>query len=167
MSKNYYDILNISKDASEEEIKRSYKKLAVKWHPDKNPNNKEEAEKKFKEISEAYQILSDENKRKIYDMHGEEGVKQHEGFNSSNGGEGMHPFQSPDDIFKMFFGNRSPFNNHFEQNMNMNIRVKKSDPKIVNIPLTLKEFLNGSKKKITLKKWLEKGAINGCLFMRN
>ncbi len=66
--KSYYEILNVKKDASEDDIKKSYKKLAMKWHPDKNPDNKEEAEKRFKEISEAYQTLSDSNKRKLYDL---------------------------------------------------------------------------------------------------
>jgi DnaJ-class molecular chaperone len=66
--KNFYDILEVKKDASDDEIKKSYKKLAMKWHPDKNLENKDEAEKRFKEISEAYQTLSDFNKRKLYDL---------------------------------------------------------------------------------------------------
>ena len=66
MSKKYYDILEIKTDATEEEIKKSYKRLAFKWHPDKNPGNKEEADTKFKEISEAYHVLSDPEKREIY-----------------------------------------------------------------------------------------------------
>ena len=64
MGKDFYGILNINKNASESEIKKAYKKLAIKWHPDKNPNNKEAAEKHFKEVSEAYQVLSDPEKRK-------------------------------------------------------------------------------------------------------
>jgi curved DNA-binding protein CbpA len=67
MTKNYYDILEIDKNSDENEIKKSYRKLAVKWHPDKNPDNKDDAEKKFKEISEAYQVLSDPQKREIYE----------------------------------------------------------------------------------------------------
>jgi curved DNA-binding protein CbpA len=67
MESNYYQILNINKDASLEEIKKAYKKLALKYHPDRNINNKKEAEKKFKEIVEAYTILSNENLRKKYD----------------------------------------------------------------------------------------------------
>ena len=67
MESNYYQILNVSKDATLEEIKKAYKKLALKYHPDRNIDNKKEAELKFKEIVEAYTILSNENLRKKYD----------------------------------------------------------------------------------------------------
>ncbi|KAM4623672.1 dnaJ homolog subfamily B member 2-like [Polymixia lowei] len=70
----YYHILGVRRDASAEDIKKAYRKLALKWHPDKNPENKEEAEKKFKELSEAYEVLSDANKRSIYDRYGKEGL---------------------------------------------------------------------------------------------
>ena len=60
-NRNYYEILEIAKNASETDIKKAYKRLALKWHPDKNPNNLKEAEKHFKEISEAYEVLSDSN----------------------------------------------------------------------------------------------------------
>ena len=69
MAEDYYKILGIEKTASAEEIKKAYRKLALKWHPDKNPNNKA-AEDKFKKISEAYAVLSDMQKRKDYDMYG-------------------------------------------------------------------------------------------------
>jgi DnaJ family protein B protein 6 len=65
----------MKKDCSNDEIKKAFRKLAVKWHPDKNPNNKEEATEKFKEISEAYEILSDDAKRKKYDRYGFEGAQ--------------------------------------------------------------------------------------------
>ena len=94
MGKDFYGILNINKNASESEIKKAYKKLAIKWHPDKNPNNKEEAEKHFKEVSEAYQVLSDPEKRKIYDQFGEEGLS----------GGGMNADFNPFDMFQSFFG---------------------------------------------------------------
>ena len=66
MAKNYYDILGVSKTATQDEIKKAYRNIAVKYHPDKNPGNKE-AEEKFKEAAEAYSLLSEENKRKEYD----------------------------------------------------------------------------------------------------
>ncbi|CAG8615657.1 7466_t:CDS:2 [Paraglomus occultum] len=76
MGQDYYKILGVSKDADDDALKKAYRKLALKWHPDKNKEaNREEAEKKFKEISEAYEVLSDKNKRQIYDMYGEEGLK--------------------------------------------------------------------------------------------
>ena len=148
MSQKYYNILGIEKTATEDEIKKAYRKLAVKWHPDKNPDNKEESEKKFKEISEAYQALSDPQKREIYDTYGEEGLKNDGGMGGGGGGP------SPEDIFKMFFsGGRSPFSgggDSFFQGRQQS-SVKKTDPKVVSIPVTLKECYNGSKKKITLK----------------
>lgn len=71
---DYYSVLGLDKNASSEDIKRSFKKLAKKWHPDKNPNNPEEATKKFKEVSEAYKVLVDEEKRRIYDREGKDGL---------------------------------------------------------------------------------------------
>ncbi|KAL2341846.1 hypothetical protein Fmac_009786 [Flemingia macrophylla] len=75
MGMDYYGILDVDKNATDEELKRAYRKLAMKWHPDKNPNNKKEAEIKFKQISEAYEVLSDPQKRAIYDRYGESGLK--------------------------------------------------------------------------------------------
>uniref|UniRef100_A0A672HS60 DnaJ heat shock protein family (Hsp40) member B6a n=1 Tax=Salarias fasciatus TaxID=181472 RepID=A0A672HS60_SALFA len=87
-----------------------YRKLALRWHPDKNPENKEEAEKKFKELSEAYEVLSDANKRSIYDRYGKEGLT------GNNGGRGwcwftfvIFTFRNPEDVFREFFGGRDPF----------------------------------------------------------
>eukprot|EP00823_Brevimastigomonas_motovehiculus_P005510 TRINITY_DN4074_c0_g1_i1.p1 TRINITY_DN4074_c0_g1~~TRINITY_DN4074_c0_g1_i1.p1 ORF type:complete len:369 (-),score=68.37 TRINITY_DN4074_c0_g1_i1:168-1274(-) len=79
---NYYDILGVKRDATADQIKRAYRKLSLKWHPDKNVDNKEEANKKFVEIGNAYEVLSDAEKRRIYDTKGEEGLKQQPGQHS-------------------------------------------------------------------------------------
>ena len=84
MPKDLYKILGITKTANDSEIKKAYKKLAMKWHPDKNQNNKKEAENKFKDIGEAYGILSDKNKRNIYDQVGYEGLKGQPPTNNDN-----------------------------------------------------------------------------------
>eukprot|EP00300_Choanocystis_sp_HF-7_P010787 c17154_g1_i3.p1 GENE.c17154_g1_i3~~c17154_g1_i3.p1 ORF type:complete len:370 (+),score=-31.74 c17154_g1_i3:39-1148(+) len=75
MGLDYYKILGVDKSATDDDLKKAYRKLAMKWHPDKNPDNKAAAEKKFKEIGEAYDVLSDKNKRAIFDQYGEEGLK--------------------------------------------------------------------------------------------
>ncbi|KAH3756952.1 dnaJsubfamily B member 13 [Pelomyxa schiedti] len=75
MGKDYYSVLGIPKNASDNDIKKAYRKLALKWHPDRNPNNVKAATDKFKEIGEAYEVLSDARKRQIYDQVGEEGLK--------------------------------------------------------------------------------------------
>lgn len=142
MSKNYYETLEIEKNASEEEIRKAYKKMAIKWHPDKNLNNKEESENKFKEVSEAYEVLSDSNKKEIYDKYGYDGLKE------GNNGTGRH---SPDDIFNMFFGGQSPFGGGFPNEQMFEQQQHKTKPKVVEIPIGLKDLYNGTKKKITLK----------------
>ena len=113
---DYYKILGVRRDATPKEIKDSYRKLSLKWHPDKNPNNKEEAEKKFMDISKAYEVLSDEDKRRKYDQFGEEGVF---GNNAGGGGPagGFGGFD-PNEIFRAFFGGGGPGggSQHFEFN---------------------------------------------------
>eukprot|EP00250_Pteridium_aquilinum_P018622 c24144_g4_i1 orf=2-361(-) len=76
MGVDYYEILKVGRNASEDDLKKAYKRLAMRWHPDKNPDTKDEAEAKFKKISEAYEVLSDAPKRAIYDQYGEEGLKE-------------------------------------------------------------------------------------------
>ncbi|XP_038278248.2 dnaJ homolog subfamily B member 6-like [Dermochelys coriacea] len=68
----YYEVLRIPCDASDKDIKKAYRKVALKWHPDKNPGNKEHTERKFKEITEAYEVLSDKSKRNLYDHYGKD-----------------------------------------------------------------------------------------------
>ncbi|XP_020596712.1 dnaJ homolog subfamily B member 4-like [Phalaenopsis equestris] len=122
MGVDYYKILQVDKSAKDDDLKKAYRKLAMKWHPDKNPNNKKEAEAKFKKISEAYEVLSDPQKRAVYDQYGEEGLKGEmpppgaggaSGSSFFSGGDGPGTFRfnprSPDDIFAEFFGFSNPF----------------------------------------------------------
>lgn len=96
---DYYSILNVSKDASEADIKKAYRKLAMKHHPDRNPGNKD-SEEQFKKLSEAYEVLSDPEKRQAYDMHGHAGVD----FGGAGGAGGFHSASGFADIFGDIFG---------------------------------------------------------------
>lgn len=103
IKKDYYEVLGLKKDATPEEIKKTYRNLALEYHPDRNPSNKKEAEKKFKEINEAYQVLSDPEKKARYDQFGSaEGMG---GFDSQ--GKGFSDFGDFSDIFDSFFGART------------------------------------------------------------
>ena len=108
--RDFYDVLGVSKSASNDEIKKAYRKLALKFHPDKNPGNAE-AEKNFKEAAEAYSILSDSQKKSQYDQFGHAGV----GMGSQGGGFGGGVHMDMEDIFSQFgdiFGG-SPFGDIF------------------------------------------------------
>lgn len=116
MGVDYYNILKVNRNASEDDLKKAYRRLAMIWHPDKNPINKPEAEAKFKRISEAYDVLSDPRKRQIYDLYGEEALKSGQvppPPSGRHGGSHQHASTSSsynfsprdaDDIFEEFFG---------------------------------------------------------------
>ncbi|KAI1289847.1 DnaJ -like protein subfamily B member 2 [Halotydeus destructor] len=122
---DYYKTLEVSKSATAAEIKKAYRRLALQWHPDKNPERKEVAEKRFKEISEAYEVLSDERKKRVYDQNRDSVFRtSHHGHGSRrNHGHGMFfdvgstpfshfHFRDPADVFEEFFRS-SPFEHFF------------------------------------------------------
>ena len=147
--RDFYDVLGVSKDASGETIKKAYRKLALKFHPDKNPGD-EVAEKNFKEAAEAYSILSDSQKRSQYDQFGHAGV----GMGGSQGGGfggGVH--MNMEDIFSQFgdiFGG-SPFESIFGGGRQRSSRSKGSDIRI-KLSLTFEEIAKGTDKKIKIKR---------------
>jgi molecular chaperone DnaJ len=160
--RDYYEVLGVNKDADEGVIKKAYRKLALKYHPDRNPDDKE-AEEKFKEAAEAYEILSDSQKRARYDRYGHAGVSGNSGGGGFSGG-GM----TMEDIFQQFgdiFGDGgSPFDSFFgggagrgrsrsAGQRGSNLRIK--------VALTLEEIASGVTKKIKVKKEVTCTSCNG------
>jgi molecular chaperone DnaJ len=149
--RDYYEVLGVAKGADADAIKKAYRKVAMKYHPDKNPGDKS-AEDKFKEAAEAYEVLKDPDKKARYDRFGHAGVSGNGGFSGGSGGMTM------DDIFSQFgdiFGGDSPFESFFgggggqargratgQRGTNLRIKVK----------LTLEEIASGVTKKIKVKK---------------
>lgn len=117
MGKDFYKTLGISRNATDEEIKKAYRKLALKYHPDKNKGAK--AEERFKEVAEAYEVLSDKKKRDIYDEYGEEGLKQGiPGHHSDSNDDASFVYQfhgDPRATFAQFFGSSDPFDMFFSE----------------------------------------------------
>ncbi len=137
---DYYEVLGVSKNATDDEIKKAYRKLAVKYHPDKNPGDKT-AEEMFKKVAEAYEVLSDPQRRQNYDQFGFDGP-QAGGF----GGGGFNPF----DIFNSFFGGGggfSGFDDEGPHSRGTNIRVR--------VKVSLQDIANGVEKHIKIKKYVE------------
>ncbi|KAF2956170.1 molecular chaperone DnaJ [Marinitoga sp. 38H-ov] len=178
--KDYYKILGVSKDASPEEIKKAYRQLVKKWHPDRHQENKKEAEEKFKEIQEAYEVLSDPQKKSLYDRFGfvpENGMPP-----PNQGGRGGF-----EDLFEDLFGNfgnfgdsGSPFSDIFDMFMGGSSSSKrrqrtskppvKGEDKFFSITVDLKDVLNDIKKHIEYDRYTEcksckgTGAKNGTSF---
>lgn len=159
--RDYYDVIGVSKTASTDEIKKAYRTLAMKYHPDRNPNDKT-AEEKFKEVQEAYDVLSDDKKRKIYDQYGHEAAQQ----GGMGGGPGM------DDIFSQF--NSGQFGDQFEDIFSSMFggggsrkKRKKTGPEPLrghdigqDLTITLEEAFSGAKKDITYYHFVACAACN-------
>ncbi|MCK5759727.1 MAG: molecular chaperone DnaJ [Candidatus Delongbacteria bacterium] len=143
MAKDYYDVLGVDKNSTKEDIKKAYKKLAIKHHPDKNKGDKA-SEEKFKEIGEAYSVLSDDNKKARYDQFGHEGLRGATG----GGGFGGFDFGDAESIFEQFFG--GAFGGGRGRSRRGS-RRKGSDLQI-KIKLTLEEIARETTKKVKLKK---------------
>ncbi|XP_010670765.2 uncharacterized protein LOC104887738 [Beta vulgaris subsp. vulgaris] len=186
MGVDYYNELQVDRNATDDDLKKAYRKLAMKWHPDKNPNNKKEAEAKFKQISEAYEVLSDENKRQFYDQHGEEGLKDAPAGSSGSpygtNKNGFNP-RSAEDIFAEFFGT-SPFEfgsspsggrgkrysyseggnestyRTYNEGGTASTTPKKPPPIENKLPCTLQELYTGSTRKMKISRTIVDA--NGC-----
>uniref|UniRef100_A0A8C9EQC7 DnaJ heat shock protein family (Hsp40) member B2 n=1 Tax=Pavo cristatus TaxID=9049 RepID=A0A8C9EQC7_PAVCR len=128
---DYYEALGVSRNATADDIKKAYRKAALKWHPDKNPDNKEYAEQKFKEIAEAYEVLSDKQKRDVYDRYGKEGLMgAGPGGSRADAGapEFTFTFRSAHDVFREFFGGRDPFADFFDEMLALGSSLTPSHP---------------------------------------
>ncbi len=157
--RDYYEILGVQRNANEDEIKKSYRKLALQYHPDRNPNNKE-AEDKFKEATEAYEVLSDQQKRQRYDQFGHQGMR---------GGSDFHQYQDINDIFSHFgdiFGGSggSIFEEMFGGQQRRRGPRSSGEPGSdlrIRLKLTLEEIATGVEKKLKIKKWRACSACSG------
>ncbi len=144
--RDYYEVLGVGKTASAEDIKKAYRKLAIKYHPDKNPDNPE-AEEKFKEAAEAYEVLSNPEKKQRYDQYGHAGMGG--GFGGQGGGMNM------DDIFSNFgdiFGEDSPFGSFFGGNRGGGRAKRRGTNLRIKLKMDLEEVANGAEKKIKVKR---------------
>jgi len=153
--RDYYEVLGVSKNATKEEIKRAYRKQALKYHPDKNPGDKK-AEESFKEAAEAYEVLSNDEKRSRYDRYGHSGVS---GAGSGFGGAGMTMediFASFGDIFGDAFGGFGGFTSSRRSR-----RVNKGSNLRVKVKLSLSEISKGTEKKIKVTKYDTCSACDG------
>ena len=155
--RDYYEVLGVNKNATDEELKKAYRKLAKKYHPDANPDNKEEAERKFKEVNEAYETLSDKQKRQMYDQFGFDGPQ---GFGTGQGGgyysygtgfdgfggfSDFGDFGDLGDIFSSFFGGSST-------RSRSSSRVRRGADLKINLEITFEEAYLGVEKEISLNR---------------
>jgi molecular chaperone DnaJ len=158
--RDYYEVLEVNKNASPEELKKAYRKQAIRFHPDKNPGDKE-SEEKFKEAAEAYEVLSDPDKRQRYDQFGHAGLGNANGFGGFSGGMNM------EDIFRHFgdiFGGGfdDPFSAFFGGGGRRSSRsVNRGSNLRVRVKLTLEEIAHGVEKKIRVNKYISCTSCRG------
>ncbi|MHB8906125.1 MAG: molecular chaperone DnaJ [Melioribacteraceae bacterium] len=157
--RDYYEVLGLNKNASQDEIKKAYRKLAMQFHPDRNPGDKQ-AEENFKEAAEAYEVLSNDEKRAKYDRFGHGGLKSDPGFTNVN-----DIFSHFSDIFGGSFGGSSIFDDFFGGSQQQRSRQRStghpgSDLKIT-LKLTLEEIATGTTKKVKIKKYNKCSTCNG------
>jgi len=155
--RDYYEILGIQRDASKEEIKKAYRKMAIKYHPDKNPGDKS-SEDHFKEAAEAYEVLSDDNKRARYDQFGHAGMNGNSGGGFSGGGMNVEDiFSQFGDIFGGHFGGFGGFGGGGRSSR----RVNKGSDLRVKVKLNLQEIANGVEKKLKVNKYVSCNSCHG------
>ena len=158
MKRDYYEVLGVSKSATADELKKAYRKVAMQYHPDRNPGDKA-AEEKFKEAAEAYEVLSDSQKKAQYDRFGHAGVGNNRGGGFSGGGMNMDDIFSQfgdvfgDDIFGSFFGGGGRSRGRSTGTRGSNLRVK--------IKLNYEEMANGATKTIKVKKYVNCNTCHG------
>jgi DnaJ family protein B protein 11 len=162
-ARDYYDVLSVSRGADEATLKRAYRKLALKHHPDKvatsgaSADDKEAAARRFAEINHAYEVLSDPEKRRIYDRFGEEGVKQHEGQRARGGGGGGFG-GGGGSIFDMFFGGGGGFGRGGGEDDDGEAQVPRGETVVVDLAVSLKDLYVGRELKVVRDKSVVKPA---------
>ena len=143
--RDYYEVLGVERNAGEEDIKKAYRKLAVKYHPDKNPGDKA-AEEKFKELGEAYEVLCDSQKRSLYDQYG------HAAFDRRTGGFGRGGFHDPFEVFREVFGGGSIFEDLFGGGRPDPTQPQRGDDLRYEMEITFEEAAHGCEKEISVTK---------------
>ena len=157
--RDYYEVLGLKKGASDDEIKKAFRKMAMKYHPDKNPGDKS-AEEKFKEINEAYAVLSDPDKKDKYDRFGHAGVDPNAGFGGGGFGGGFGGFGGFEDIFDMFGGAFSGFGGGGRSGARRNGPRKGSDLQ-KSLTIDFEEAAFGTKKQIRINKFVKCKTCDG------